>query len=285
MSIRLLPPTTNMPSLRQQLIYSFAKLHADPRGEPFRARFRETRDQWRALLIQENDLQDVVTTSQAEVEYADFEADVVVDEVDSVVGSDEALRKLLFNGKPPSIFKRPIAGAQLTAMETWQQTLLNAKASEVSALALKCATAVATARDAVKRRSEANRALKEFYVTSGRRDFIDKLNALRVEVFNYFDQLVVSNPQLKLSRQYARGFFLQSPEDGALSLEEELTIVQAEAEELRQELALKEERIKELIARKEAAEQEDAKEQERQSKIAELERELTALRGSGRRRR
>jgi hypothetical protein len=277
MSIRILPFNTSTTNLRHQMIYSRARLHADPRGEPFRSRFDQLRLDWRVLAVRELDLQDEQIEANAGLEYADFEADAFVDDIDSATEDDAGLRKLLFGNKAPSIFKRPIAGIQLVAMENWTQTLANSKLLNAKELTEKCFFVVDKAKTAVRRRNEAARALREFNATGVRKVYTDQLNAARVEVFNYFDQLVVTTPSLGLTRQYARAFFLQSDNEGVLTPEEELILLQANLEELRQEMEAKEERVKELLLLKEAREQEDTKEQERQAKIAELERELNSL--------
>jgi hypothetical protein len=278
MSVKLLSPTnTTTTNLRQQTVFTRARLTADPRGEPFRGRFDALREDWRKLSAREFDLQDEQTTASAELLYADFEADAFVDEVDKATEQDTGLRKLLFGNKQPAAFKRPIAGVQLASMETWIQTLANSKLPTSKELTEKCFFVVDKAKAAVRRRNEAARALKEFNTTGARKQYTDKLNAARVEVFNHFDSLVVTNPSLGLTRQYARGFFLQGENDGTLTSEEELTLLQEELEGLRQDTELKEERVKELLLLKEARDQEDAREQERQAKIADLERELSAL--------
>ena len=284
MSVRLLSFTTTTTQLRQQTVYTRARLDADPRGAAFRDLFKQLHADWRVLATKEFDLQDALNINSAGVEYADLEADLFVDEVDAATTDNSSLRPLFFGTKTPSVFKRPIAGSQLTAMETWPATLKNAQDPAVKALAEGCVAVLEKANAAVKQRTEAARALREFYATGERRRYTERLNAARVEVFSHFDTLVINDPSLGLTRQYARAFFLQNTYESDPTPEEELLLLQGELETLRQDLIVKEERQKELLALKESREREDVLAQERQSKIEELERELTSLKQASRKR-
>jgi hypothetical protein len=261
--------------LRKQIIHTKTRLHADERGEPFRALFEQLQKDWRELLLREVELQDGQTITAAEVEIEDVGLDVIVDEVDEITENNESLRGLLFKGKSPSVFKKPIAGVQLGGMETWEGTLARAATTELQMLSSRVSGQVLRAKMAVAKRAEAGQLLREFYTTAERKQFIERVNTARVEVFTYFFKLVTKTPGL--TQQYARSFFLQVS-DGAYRAEEDLAAVQERLEELRQELAQYEAREKELIALKEAQAQEEAQESAQKAREEELERELNAIR-------
>lgn len=277
MALATLPLTTTVPQLRKHIIFTYSRLHTDSRGEPFLARFEQLQKEWRELSRLEIDLQDTQTTLSAQLESDDIGLDVLVDEVSEATTEDPALHDLLFKGKSPSVFKKPIAGVQLDNMERWEGVLLRSSLPAARALAPRVAAQVAKARATVGKRSDAAQRLREFYATAERRRFIEQVNVARMEVFTHFINLIAQEPALRLTQQYARSFFLATAEYNTSRPEEELSQVQERLEELRQELVQFEEREKELLALKEAQAQEEAQELAQRTREEELERELAAL--------
>lgn len=270
--------------IRQHIVYTLARLTSDPRGVPFRQRFKELREEWKKLQLLEFDLQDEKTEAGADLKYRDDNLDAFVDRVDAATYSYQRLRDLLFGEKTPYAFKRPIAGDQLKAMALWGNSFASKDApTEVQAMAPELDGLLKEAQSASDRKEEATRKLKEFYAIGAKKNFIEKLNRERDEVERYFSKFVSDNPALGLDRKYPLSFFWRRETEGALELEDELALLQEQIEAQKEALSFFENRLKELIAQKESKDREAQEERARQERIEALQRELSALQNKKRR--
>lgn len=283
MPVPMLAATTTVAQLRAHIVHTLSRLTVDPNGEPFRQRFKELREEWRTLQGEEIDLQDSKVDAGAVLIHRDLNLDAFTDKIDELIEEEEGLRRLLFQGKTVSSFKRPTAASQLRAMETWGETLGSSHAPvEVQALAPEVIALVSAAKEAETNREAIKQRLKEFYAIGARKKFIEKLNFARAEVYHHFSKLLIDHP--KLDRRYPYTFFLQRESEAARELEDELAQVREQIEEHQEQLGQLEARLVELVAQKEAQDREVAEEAARQERIAELQRELSALQNKTRKR-
>jgi hypothetical protein len=279
----LLAATTTILQIRAHLVHTLSRLTIDPRGEPFRQKFKDLREEWKTVQLQEIDLQDARVEAGAVLVYQDLNLDTFTDKVDELTEGNPQLRGLLFGDKTLYTFKRPIAGSQLRAMESWKDTLASGDApTEAQAMAPEAEALVTAAQEAEAAREGIKRRLKEFYAIGARKRFIDKVNVARAEIYHHFSQLLTTNPELRLDRRYPYSFFLQREGEATLEIEDELAQLNEQIEGHQEQLSLLEGRRAELLAQKEAQDREAAEERARQERIVELQRELSALQTKGR---
>ena len=278
MSASQIPYSASLNQVRQHIVHTLTKLTVDPHGAPFLDKYRGLREEWKGLQLQEFDLQDAKTESNARLEAQDDRLDQFTDKVDEASKDNERFRAMLFGSKTVSAFKRPIAGTQLKAMDTWPGTLSSPDApAHLQLYAEEAGKLVKDADLFVTDKEECNRKLKEFYAIGAKKRFIEKLNLLRDETHRYFSQLVSEHPELKLGRRYPSSFFLQREGEAAIELDDEIAYLRAQIEESRDNIELMELRLKELLTKKEALEQEANEEKARQERIEALKQELALL--------
>src|SRR5690606_6168629 len=116
----------------------------------------------------------------------------------------------------------------------------------------------------------AKEALREFISIGPFKRFIDSLNQLRIDTFGALNKLPLENPGLNLPHNFAKRFFIRgsSSYEAQPELEEEIARVKEELEAKKEDVAVLEARLTELLARKEAKDREQS---ERERKLAEIE--------------
>jgi hypothetical protein len=278
MSASQVPFNTSLGQIRQHIVYTLTRVTIDPRGASFVERYKALREEWKALQLQEFDLQDNRTEVSARLEAQDDSLDSFTDRVGDASAGNDRFRTMLFGDKTPSAFKRPIAGVQLKAMETWPSTLSSPDApANLQVFAGEASELVKTALETAANKEESNRKLKEFYAIGAKKKFIDKLNLLRDETHRHFSQLVSEHPELGLGRRYPASFFLQREGEAALELEDEISFLRGQIEEGKDNLELLEIRLRELLTKKEALDREASEDKARLEKIEALKQELALL--------
>jgi DNA repair exonuclease SbcCD ATPase subunit len=283
MPVPLLAADTPIPQIRAHIIYTLSRLSVDPRGEPFRQKFKDLREEWKGVQLQEIDLQDARLEAGALLFYRDLDLDAFTDRVDALSERDPRLRELLFGDKTTYSFKRPTAASQLRAMEPWSETLGSPNApAAAQAMAPEAEALVNAAKEAEATREESKRKLREFYAIGARKRFIDKVNVARGEVYSHFSKLLSDHPELRLDRRYPYTFFIQREGEAAPELEDEIALIKERIEEHHDQLDLLEAHLQQLIAQKEARDRDASEGKARQERILELQRELSVLQNKNR---
>ena len=289
MPARYLSTDFSLDRLQEELVYSYAKLQAHPATQAIAPGAKSLLDEWQVLVVQEVGLRTEKVRAIAQEELADEELNDTVDEVVYHIsgldpGKREPLVRLLLNGVPPSVFKRPVLGRQLEQMRAWPAALqMDTIPASLRALSPRVEAQVSAADQVSGAKEEANQSLRQFRLVGERFQFIQKLNRWRQETFGELDKLAAKDE--KLPRNFAARFFLNNSQaEPTLTTEEELVQLAARIEEAQSTAAALEFRRQALWNEK--AKQDAALEEERslQSALEETQRKAAELRARLRKR-
>jgi hypothetical protein len=286
MAARYLSYETTVDQLHDENTFTIAACVAHPLGAPHLAKFEAMTARIGALRDMLLALRAAVVIARAKIYYWDGLLNADVDALENtllLLNSDRSapLYQLFFRKNPPSLVKKPLLGPQLEEMRGWLTTLLGPNApGGLGELGERISAHVEGADAALAEKRSAADALKLFYFSDQRR-LIDDYNRLRVETFGALDALPLApeHRALNLGRGFAKSFFIQGRGNykGAPALAAELAEAEEELAEKRRAVAALESRVAGLFARKAAADRAAEERQTKAARVAELERELTAL--------
>jgi hypothetical protein len=177
-----------------------------------------------------------------------------------------------FKGKRPSDLKRPVLGKQLEDMRPWVKALLASPDTTLQNIGKRLAAAIEAADAATSELSEAKSTNHAFRTLGERKQYVDRVNALRKKTYGEISQLPVDRPELSLPADYAEQFFKPVVQQ----VENDLDTLSSQ--ELVALIAEKESDIADLRARlKDVVEAEDAEAKRNAERTAKAE-ELARLR-------
>lgn len=200
-------------SVRDDVVYTQARLAANPLTSALAADFDPALSSWDTTRNQEVALRTAVVKATAVVAVRDDVLNDLVDEISRAIlvevkGDRTApLYVLYFGTKTPSEVKRPVLGDQLSKMRTWVGSLSGSTVPALQDLGAKLADAVAAADTAVEGLAAAEHAVREFRTTGPRKLFIDSVNALRKDTYGKLSKIPHDSPELYLSPSFAEAFF------------------------------------------------------------------------------
>ena len=170
--------------------------------------------------------------------------------------------------KRPYEYKRPILGEQLEDMRRLGALLRNpATPATLSALVELVEGAVASADEAVASRDKSQQDIASFRNIGERKLLIDAFNELRGSTYDKIVALQKGATERTLEDDYAEGFFRKHKSRSQAEGKAEARKLAEEVSTLREQLALKESRLKEI----------EAEEEERKQNEAELELAMSAI--------
>ena len=175
-----------------------------------------------------------------------------------------------FGNHAPSQLKRPVLGKQLDIMRTWVPSLRDPSSSAIlQDYGQQLAALVIQADAAEEALSESRRKRKDHEIGL-RQDFINALNAARLEAYGQLASMPLSEPARNLPHDFAHKFFLRSKNRRNLSVADMEQRVIRERERLEQSEAL----LTQLLAEEEARRRrtQDAELRAAQQAVAETER-------------
>lgn len=294
MSARYLRYDISFDSLEEEIVFTITRLISDEHGAPFLPAFEEKLTEFEELQKNHRQLRLRVIRARAMLELWDDRLDLLVDDLNEALlkltgrNRDAPLWQFYFGKKPPSALKRPILGSQLETARGFIPSLTGDNAPDaLKAIGARLIDLVAGADEAIKEHSLAKEALREFISIGPFKRFIDSLNQLRIDTFGALNKLPLENPGLNLPHNFAKRFFIRgsSSYEAQPELEEEIARVKEELEAKKEDVAVLEARLTELLARKEAKDREQSERERKlaeieaaKQRIAELEAELTKLR-------
>jgi len=283
MAARVLKARTSMITLLPHPTYTASRLKAHPLGAPHVARFEALKAEGKQVLVQEIEHIEAVTEAQAVAVAVDFRLDGYATRLSKVLlsltGEDRThpLYTHYFE-KPLHELKKPILAGQLAAMKKWLVSLPKSPHPELSGMAAELATLVAEADAAVVARDAARQQNREFRDVGERRQWVDRLNATRKEVYGALAKLPYEHPGLP--SDFADGFFLSGPErEDEEEDADTVEALEAQAAALRQALAEVEARLAEAAAAEAEAQRRDAEKARaaQRAALAELDRAAAEL--------
>jgi hypothetical protein len=183
-------------------------------------------------------------------------------------GFNDPLYEHYCGKKRPYEYKRPILGEQLEDMRRLAALLRNpATVPTLAALVELVEGAVANADEAVVSRDKAQQDIASFRNIGERKLLIDAFNELRGLIYEKIVALQKGATGRTLEDEYAEGFFRRPKSRSQSEGKAEARKLTEEVNALREQLALKENRLKEI----------EAEEEERRQNEAELELAMSAI--------
>ncbi len=180
-----------------------------------------------------------------------------------------------FGTARPSQLKRPVLGNQLDVMRSWIPSLSAADSSAaLREYGQQLAERVVEADAAVIALAEAEREQADFEI-GVRKRFIDDLNATRMRIHGQLAELAHRSTEFKLSRDFARRFFLRGRSSARASINDlERKVLRA-----RERLRRYEEQLARLIEEEERTnnQRQDAEVEAAEAAMEELERQQAVL--------
>ncbi len=279
MSARTLVTRTGLLGLLREVRYTLSQLSAEPVASPHVAAFQQLRDEWKTVLLEEVDLLESLSAAQAAVDKADDGLDDASGRtwraVEDFTGGNpkHPLLAHLFKGRSLGRFKRPILGGQLEAMRDWASPLAKTGAPALVTLAADLPALIAAADDAVDLQKAAAQKNREFRDVGARKQFVDRLNAKRKEVYGALAKLPFEHPSL--GADFPERFFRVEP----TSAEEEETIdeVKAAIADLEAEVAQRKAQLAAMEAEAVAAAKADADKKGKEQALLELKAQQAEL--------
>ncbi|MFT3775507.1 MAG: hypothetical protein QM820_59930 [Minicystis sp.] len=285
MSVRILKPRTSLLTLLGELRYPLSRLKANALTAPLAAPFQALRDEWAVVQAQEIACSEAVSDAQAVVDERDDACDDFAGRLSKavlIITKDDRSHPLyvhFFSGKTLGAFRKPVLNGQLDAMRAWIPTLSASPHASLQAMAPELVDLVAQSGNALAQRRDAQQKRRHFRDIGERRQFVDKLNALRKSSHGALAKMAIETAGLP--SDFADHFFRSDPsgEDEPEEVEAEATIegMQQQIGALEEQLAAAKVNLGELEkAAAEAAKAAADKEADEKA-LAELEKEADAL--------
>ncbi len=248
MPIPEVKPTLSLRDLLPILVFSRARLAADPNTATLVAPFDDLRTQWVVVNQKEIDLEAAVANCESKATACDEDLDDFVKRfVPKLLRAakddrQSPLFKMFFGTLTPSLLARPILGKQLASMANWVAPLKASSDPDLADLGTELEPLVANAKTAEGALAAAQTALDTFAVSGDRFTFINKVNAVRNTTLGALSDIAYSRADLRLPADYPERFFPHAPRARAKvkSVDQLSTAVakaQAQVDDLKQQLA------------------------------------------------
>jgi hypothetical protein len=198
--------------------------------------FKTLSDELRGILLQELGILEALSDGQAAVDKADEGIDRfsgrVFHVVEDVTGGHPThpLKLHLFKKKSLGKFQKPVVRGQLAIMKAWPSSLMGSDNETLKAMVPELNALLAAADSAVSIQGTASAANRQFRDVGTRKQFIDKVNALRKQTHGELSK--VPFQQLGLPSDFADQFFRPEPRVEEEEEEETIDTVKASITEL-----------------------------------------------------
>jgi hypothetical protein len=278
-TVRTLSQKSSLIAIRSHIVFTLRHLESDPLTTSLAPSFQSLLDEWPTHFQTELDLNDQVDDGQIVVTAVDGRlnrfADRTSKELLTITGDSRTnVLYLHYFDKPLHLFKKPILADQLTAMQGWISSLQASEHPSLKALAPELIPLIAEADQAVRDKSKAEQALASFREIGDRKRYIDRVNALRKEMYGALATL--PHKHAGLPSTFADGFFRRSKVKGEEAAEPTIASVEAEITALHADLAARQAKLKELQDRAKEADEKEAERAANKVKLADIEMELAA---------
>lgn len=257
MQIKTLPRWISLEALRAAILYPLAYCEAEPLAAAHVPKFKALLLAWSDVATKKVELDVAAAIARARCDRANDRLNVAADRVSAELliltrhGRDHAMYKHFFGDDPVSLFKREKLDRKRKAMRGWIEGLSKSGAPTLKALISEVTAAVVEADKAVGEKASAELAKRQFRNIGERKQFIDKVNAVRKSVHGQLGKL--PHEILGLPNDFADLFFRPAPtsDDESKAKPEAPTIesVTANLEELAQRIEAKRAQLEALKAR------------------------------------
>lgn len=285
-------------TLRNEWLYTLARLLKSPHTEGFVTEFRAVGAVLDAAIKAQTELEDASIIAAAGRDAADDVLDPLVLQIVNALlvvtknNREDPLFVSYTGHQTPSEIVRPVLGAELTTVVGWVEPLKNEDDAILTALGVQLEGAVAVGQTAEKEVTATDKAQTDFRLIGERKKAVDTLNASRGSLLGSLIKFQHDNPQLRLPAGWAMEFFRHTTKGGQgkygttiaqaeqvlARLAEQTTTAQANLAELKQKAAAYEDaKAKRVQARLDlAAVRQATKEKKKQEKAlkAEVEKKL-----------
>ena len=232
--------------------------------------------QWQPALDKERALRRAILSAQAQCAGVDRRLDGWTDRFHNALliatsnHRNVADYTRYFGGKPPSVLKRPVLGAQLQTQSGWVASIKGSSVPQLAMLGAELETLVAEGHKAEEALREARAKMKAFRAVGERKALFDQVNSLRQATYGTLATLVHEQPKKRLGSDWPASFFRHdSPE--RLTPEAEKLVLIEELATLRTTSADKERRLAELLAAEQREAEQAAQRRLAAAKLQELE--------------
>lgn len=260
MAARALAYRIGILTLRGELAYTLSRMVEEPLAAAYVLTFQALREEWKSVLLEEIDILDALSKTQAAVDKADDGLDSFAGRVSRAVDDEtdgntrKQLRAALFKNKALAKFRRPVLGGQLASMSDWSETLAKCGVPALAAMAAEAESLVAAGKYAEELRKKAQSRNRDFRDIGARKQFIDKVNAARKEAYGGLAKLPYQNPTLP--QNFGDGFFsTEAPREEEETIDEVKTSIEELTAELEGRKALLQKLEEEAAAEARAAEE------------------------------
>lgn len=251
--------------IRPHIAFTDRWLRSHPltQGLPITGSFHALVDDWQATQQKEFEIDDKLAEVTIAASMIDIELNVFAQRVSNaalvLTGNDREhdLYVHFFGDKPLHLFVKPTLGKQLTAMKKWNPSLIESEHAALKTLGEELPALIQKAELAATALEDAEKARTDFREVGERKQFIDKVNALRKETYGILSTL--PHKHTGLPSNFADQFFLRDrPRKG-----EEATVESLEEDlnDLKKEVSEKETQLNELKQAQDEAKQKAAAEE------------------------
>jgi hypothetical protein len=284
----------SLPFLRIDWLYTLARLLKSLHTAAFVPAFQALGPTLDAAIKTQTELEDALTTATAARDIADADLRQLVLQIVHALlmvaknNRQDPLVVSYLGSQTPGEIVQPALGTELATVAAWIEPLKKETDTTLQAFGTTLDAQVAVGRTAEKDVKAARKALRDFRLIGQRKKATDALNAARGNLLGLLLKFQHENPQLRLHRKWATGFFrhaekvvakygatVEQAEERLARLQEELEAAKAHLSELQKKAAAHEEARKkraEARAALAAAHKAD-KAQKKQQKVLEAEAE------------
>jgi hypothetical protein len=276
MAVRTLSHLSSLLALRSEIIHSLDQLKAHPLTQGYVPVFEGLRDTWGVVFAEELALRDALSAAGARVFSAGIRLDDLASRISKAIltltGDDKthALYTAYFNKKSLAAFKRPVLGAQHTAMRGWIPELQKSDAPELKAFAGEVEAAVKAGDEALSARAEREAESTFFRAVGSRKKLFDKANAVRKQTYGEIAKM--RHDHLGLPAGFAEPFFRHDSDRTHTTKAPTLESVAEEIAQLEAQTRAKRELYKKLEVEAEERAKKEAEKAEKLAAIAELQK-------------
>ena len=180
------------------IVQAIVSLRAHPLTAPLAAEMLPLREEWKAVLLKEVQLQEDIAEGDALVLLADFELDALFNAIVNALktvaknnpnAQDQTSSRFLGSDRPSDV-SAPLLGEELSRLRTWPSGLAKVPSVEVKRLGAELDGFVPKADDAVGIQTKANEALANFTQLGERKAFVDHLNAVSKRLYGKVSELM-----------------------------------------------------------------------------------------------
>ncbi len=213
MPIAELKPSLDLRDLLPILVFTRARLAADPAAAALVAPFDDLRAQWIVVHQQEIDLEAAIANCASKVTACDDDLDDFVKRFAPrllAAAKDDRkspLFKMFFGAQKPSLFARPTLGRQLASMANWVAPLKASQNPELASFGAELEPLIAAAKAAEAALAAAETSLDTFKISGARLVFLNHVNAARNTTRGALADIAYKRDDLGLSSDYPDRFF------------------------------------------------------------------------------